>query len=153
MPVAVPGAAASPGAKSCNFANAPTLTPEPEEAVTPAFPPEPVDVIFSTPAEGETDVATDTTVRVQFSRSIDPATLKGHIRIGYFTSESPERQGAQPPSMDVQTSYDPASRALHLKFSRPLERFPTPRLELLEGIKAFDGAPVRPWRLTFSVGG
>jgi hypothetical protein len=55
--------------------------------------------------------------------------------------------------MEVQTTYDPASRALHLKFSRPLERFRTLRLELLDGIKALDGGPVRPWRLTFSVGG
>ncbi len=140
-------------AKKLVAANAPTVTPEPEEAATPAIPPEPVDVIFSTPTEGETDVAPDTTVRVQFSRSIDPATLKGHVRIGYFTSESPERAQAQPPSMEVQTSYDPASRALHLKFSRPLERFRTLRLELLDGIKALDGGPVRPWRLTFSVGG
>ena len=133
-------------------ANAPTLTPEPEEPVVPAAPPDPVDVVFSTPTEGETDVPPDTTVRIQFSRSIDPATLKGHIRIGYFTFESPERGQAQPPPIEVQTSYDPAARALRLKFSRPLERFRTLRLELLEGIKAFDGGPVRPWRLTFSVG-
>lgn len=134
--------------KKLTAARAPNLTPEPPEVVTPALPAEPVDVIFTTPTEGETDVAPDTTIRVQFSRSIDPATLKGRIRIGYFTSEPT----AQAPTIDVQTSYDPATRALHLKFSRPLESFRTLRLELLEGIKAFDGGPVRPWRLTFSVG-
>src|SRR5262249_46380358 len=125
---------------------------EPEEPAV-VIPPQPVDVIFSTPTEGETDVPVDTTVRIQFSRSIDAASLNGRIRLGYFTAEAPQPGQAQPPPIEVHTSYDPATRALHLKFSRPLERYRTLRLELLDGIKAFDGAPVRPWRLTFSVGG
>ena len=133
--------------KKLTASRAPTLTPEPAE-VAPPVPAEPVDVIFSTPTEGETDVATDTTIRVQFSRSIDPATLKGRIRLGYLAADP----AAQAPPIDVQTTYDPATRALHLKFSRPLEPYRTLRLELLEGIKAFDGGPVRPWRLMFSVG-
>jgi hypothetical protein len=140
-------------AKKLVAANAPALNAEPEEPVVPAVPPEPVDVIFSTPTEGETDVSPETTVRVQFSRSIDPASLKGRIRLGYLTAESGAPGQAPPPSIEVQTTYDPAARALHLKFSRPLERYRTLRLELLDGVKAFDGAPVRPWRLTFSVGG
>jgi hypothetical protein len=135
-------------AKKLTGASAPALIPEPVEAA-PAVPPEPVDVIFSTPTEGETDVAADTTIRVQFSRGIDPATLKGRIRLGYFTAAPTEA----PPAIEVQTTYDPATRALHLKFSRPLERFRTLRLELLEGIKGFDGGPVRPFQLTFSIGG
>ena len=33
------------------------------------------------------------------------------------------------------------TRAIELKFAQPLERFRTLRIELLEGLKAFDGAP------------
>jgi hypothetical protein len=134
--------------KKLTASRAPAVTPEPAEVAAPAVPAEPVDVIFSTPTEGETEVATDTTIRVQFSRSIDPASLKGRIRIGYLAADP----AAQAPPLEVQTTYDPATRALHLKFSRPLEPYRTLRVELLEGITAFDGGPVRPWRLMFSVG-
>jgi hypothetical protein len=130
----------------------PKLTTEPEVAV-PLLPPPPVEVVFSSPTEGETDVSANSSVRIQFSRSIDPKTLKGLIRIAYLGAESVERGEPQPPSIEVQTSYDPASRALELKFAKPLERFRTVKVQLLEGIKAFDGAPVTPWSLTFSVGG
>ena len=60
---------------------------------------------------------------------------------------------AQPPAVEVTTSYDPGTRALELTFTQPLERFRTVRVQLLEGIEAFDGAAVTPWTLTFSVGG
>jgi hypothetical protein len=130
----------------------PKLTTEPEVAV-PLLPLPPVEVVFSSPTEGETDVSANSSVRIQFSRSIDPKTLKGLIRIAYLGAESVERGEPQPPSIEVQTAYDPASRALELKFAKPLERFRTVKVQLLEGIKAFDGAPVTPWSLTFSVGG
>ena len=28
-----------------------------------------------------------------------------------------------------------------------------PKIELLDGVKTFDGAPIKPWSVTFSVGG
>jgi hypothetical protein len=37
--------------------------------------------------------------------------------------------------------------------TQPFEAFRTVKVELLDGIKAFDGAPVTPWTVTFSVGG
>ena len=46
-----------------------------------------------------------------------------------------------------------ATRGLTIKFTRPLDRFSTVRLDLLEGITAFDGGAFVPWSLTFSVGG
>ena len=134
--------------KKLTASRAPALTPEPPEVVAPAVPAEPVEVIFSTPTEGETDVATDTTIRIQFSRGIEPASLKGNVRIGYLAAAD----APQAAPLDVQTTYDPATRALHLKFVRPLEPYRTLRVEILEGVKAFDGGPVRPWRLSFSVG-
>jgi hypothetical protein len=27
------------------------------------------------------------------------------------------------------------------------------KIELLDGVKTFDGAPIKPWTVTFSVGG
>jgi hypothetical protein len=141
------------GASTIALTTEPKLTTEPEEPVAPPPPAEPVEVVFSSPTEGETDVALNSPVRIQFSRSIDPKTLDGRLRVGYFRSESTERGEAQPPAIKVHTTYDPGSRALELKFSKALERFRTVRVELLEGIKAFDGAAVKPWALTFSLGG
>lgn len=138
-------------AKKIAVAEAPTMTAPIEEPALPPAPP--VEVVFSTPTEGESDVSPATSIRVQFSRSIDPDTLPGRIRIAYLGAESFERGEAQPPSIEMKTSYDPGLRALELTFPQPLERFRTVRVELLEGIKAFDGAPVVPWTLTFSVGG
>ena len=125
-------------------------TAEPEIALPP---PPPVEVVFSSPTHGETDVSVSSPIRIQFSRSIAPETLKGRIRISYSGAEAAERGEAQAPGIEVKTSYDPGNRALELTFTRPLERFRTLRLELLEGIKAFDGAPVTPWTLMFSLGG
>ncbi|MGH9345694.1 MAG: Ig-like domain-containing protein [Vicinamibacterales bacterium] len=133
-------------------AEAPAMT-APEEPPMELPPPPPVDVVFSSPSEGETDVPPTSPIRVQFSRGIEPETLKGRIRIGYAGAESLERGEPQPPAIDVKTVYDPGTHALELTFTRPLERFRTVRVELLDGIKAFDGAPVTPWTLTFSVGG
>jgi hypothetical protein len=42
---------------------------------------------------------------------------------------------------------------VEITFAKPLERFRTVRVQLLEGIEAFDGGPLAPWNLTFSLGG
>jgi hypothetical protein len=131
----------------------PTLTTERDEPATPPPPPQPAEVVFSTPSDGETDVSLNSRVRIQFSRGIKPETLEGHILIGYLGAESTERGEPHTPSIEVKTSYDPGTRAVELSFPKPLERFRTVRVQLLEGIEAFDGAPVKPWTLTFSLGG
>ena len=66
--------------------------------------------------------------------------------------------GAQAPAtgempLEFTQSYDAANRAIEIRFTRPPDPFRTIRVDLLEGITTFDGAPVRPWMLTFSVGG
>ena len=38
-------------------------------------------------------------------------------------------------------TYDAANRAVEIEFAQPLERFRTVRVEFLEGLKGFDGAP------------
>jgi hypothetical protein len=106
-------------------------------------------VVFSSPSEAETDVPIGGTVRVQFSRGLDPASLAGQIRVSYVGG--PTVDNAAP--LEFEHTYDAGTRAIELKFSRPLDRFRTVRVDLLDGIKAFDGAPFTPWTLTFSVGG
>ncbi|MBF8299899.1 MAG: Big 5 protein [Acidobacteria bacterium] len=132
-------------------ATAPEALPAEEEAPSPAAPLEPADVVFSSPYEGEIDVPVTTSVRIQFSRGLDPATIAGQLRVSYIGAAAP---GAPPPaSLEVQHTYDAGTRAIEIKLTQPLDRFRTVRVDLLEGLKAFDGAPVRPWTLTFSAGG
>jgi hypothetical protein len=123
-----------------------------EEAVrVPAAPPP--TVIFSAPTEDETDVSMSTTVRIQFSRDLDTTTLKGHIRARYLDSQSAERGEPATPSAEFTFQYSGGNRVLELKFTKPLERFRTLKVDLLEGILGTDGQPLKPWTLTFALGG
>ena len=115
-----------------------------EETTTPAIPPQPAEVVFSSPTPNETDVAAATTVRIQFSRGLLESSIAGHFRATYSGSAK---------ALDFKTTYDAATRAVEIRFAMPLQRFATVHVETLEGLKAFDGAPVTPYTLTFSVGG
>ncbi len=136
-----------------------TLTKAPTDAVAteaepirvPAAPPP--EGIFSAPTEDETDVAQTTTVRIQFSRDLDPSTLRGHIRARYLDSQSVERGEPTTPPADFTFQYMAASRVLEMKFTKALERFRTIKVELLDGIVGTDKQPLKPWTLTFAIGG
>jgi hypothetical protein len=130
-------------ATSIATAAEPAAPPPNDEPPAPPVPLEPGTVVFSSPTDAETDVPLTTTVRLQFSRGLNPATIAGRIRVRYLG-------GAELP---FQTSYDAGTRAIELKFTQPLERFMTIRVDILEGIKMFDGGPLTPWMTTFSVGG
>ena len=54
--------------------------------------------------------------------------------------------------MDVQATYDVGTHAVVLRLSKPLEPFRTVKMELAQGVLTFDGAPIKPWSVTFSVG-
>lgn len=136
-------------ADSLQLGKPPTeTTVESEPIRVPAGPPP--EVVFSAPTEAETEVSTTTTVRIQFSRDIDPATFKGHIRARYA-----EQGGGEPPPppVDVTTQYNGANRVLELRFPKPLERFRTLIVELTEGILGTDQQPLKPWQLKFELGG
>jgi hypothetical protein len=105
-----------------------------------------VEVVFSAPTADEIDVSPNTTVRVQFSKGLRETTLAGRIRVSYLGAAQGES------SIGAKMAYDVATRALQLSFERPLEPFRTVKVELLEGITAFDGGPFAPWSLTFSIG-
>jgi len=140
-------------AGSLTVAKAPTEPVATEETPTrvPAAPPPAV--IFSTPTEDETDVSLSTSVRIQFSRDLDTTTLKGHIRARYLESQSVERGEPVTPPAEFTFQYNGANRVLELKFTKPLERFRTLKVELLEEILGTDGQPLKPWTLTFALGG
>ena len=112
----------------------------------PPPPKEPGEVVFSSPTDGETNVPASAPIRVQFSRGIDPPTINGRLRLSYVGGNAPTG------SVDVQATYDVGTHAVVLRLSKPLETFRTVKLELLDGVKTFDGAPIKPWTVTFSVG-
>jgi hypothetical protein len=123
---------------------------EPPIRVMAAPPPE---VMFSAPMQDETDVSMSATVRIQFTRDLDPATLKNRVRVSYLEAQSVEKGEPVTPIAEFTTDYAPFNRVLELKFSNPLERFRTVKVELLEGIRGTDDQPLKPWTLTFEVGG
>ena len=130
-------------------ATAPEVRTTEEDSSPPPVPLEPGEVIFSSPTEGEVGVPIDASVRLQFSRGLNPASLAGQIRVSY-TGGPPV--GDATPAPEFGQNYDPGTRAVEIHFTRPLERFRTVKIEVLDGIKTFDGAPVRPWAIMFSVG-
>ena len=138
-------------AGSLALARPPTETTEEEPIRVPAGPPP--EVIFSAPTQDETDVSMATSVRIQFSRDIDPASLRGRIRVRYLEAQSVERGEPVTPAVDFTLQYGGANRVVELRFAKPLERFRTVKVDLLEGILGTDGQPLPPWTLTFSVGG
>jgi len=139
-------------AGSLSLAKPPTESFTEETPIrVPAGPPP--EVVFSAPTEDETDVAMTTTVRIQFSRDIDQATLKSHIRARYLEAQSVERGEPTTPPADFTLQYSGANRVLELRFTKPLERFRTLKVDLLEGILGTDGQPLKPWTLSFAVGG
>ncbi len=123
-----------------------------EEAPARPAPAPPPEVLFSVPAQDETDVPLNTSVRIQFSRDINPATFTGHVRASYLESESIERGEPTTPQAEFTTRYNAGTRVLELAFSKPLERFRTLRIELTDGIRGTDEQPLKPWVLTFVLG-
>ena len=127
------------------LAKAPEVQTAPVETV-PDVPKLPVEVVFHSPREGETDVRPGETVRVQFSRGLNEKTLAGKTRVTLA--------GAAPDSAGVahKAVYDAGSRSVAIRFDAPLPAFSTVRVEILSGVLGFDGAPVTPWTTTFTTG-
>lgn len=125
------------------------LAQAPAESVTEveiAPPPPPVEVLFTAPTEGETDVSLAGRVRMQLSRDLDPASLKDRVRITY-AKDTTNR------TLAFATNYARENRALEIRPSEPLEPFRLVRIEFLEGIKGTDGGALAPFTLTFTTGG
>jgi hypothetical protein len=126
------------------------LAQAPAESVTEveiAPPPPPaIEVLFTAPAEGETDVRLGERIRMQLSRDLDPASLKDHVRITYAKATSMD-------SLAFAATYAKENRALEIKPVEPWEPFRLVKIEFLEGIKGTDGGAMAPFTLTFTTGG
>jgi hypothetical protein len=107
-------------------------------------------VVFSAPVPDDIDVEPTAVVRIQFSRDMDVRTFKDRIRVSYAARAA----AAHPPAAPVFTfAYNVGSRGIELKFTKPLERLQTVKIDLLDGITAIGGEPLKPWTLTFMTGG
>jgi len=125
---------------------------ETTEVEVPATPPEPPpSVVFTAPVPDEIDVEPMIVVRIQFSRDMDARSFKDRVRVSYAAKEG-VAQGLPPGPPIVNSAYNVGNRGLELKFAKPLERFQTVKVDLLDGIKAIDGTPLKPWTLTFVTG-
>jgi len=133
-------------------AKPPTESPPAEAEVRVPAGPAP-EVVFSAPTQDESDVPLGTTVRIQFNREIDKATLKGRVRVSYLAAQTVERGEPTTPSAELTVQYSPGNHFLEIRFRNPLERFRTVKVELLEGILGIDQQPLKPWTLTFATGG
>ena len=131
----------------------PTTAPSdvPIDVVVPVRPSEPPPtVIFTAPLADDTDVTPASPVRIQFSRDLAAASITNRVRVVY----SPTTPSATPLEAPIFTAtYQEGTRSLEIKFAKPLERFQTVKVELLEGITSIDGQPLGPWSLTFTTGG
>lgn len=132
-------------------------TIETRNAETPPIPQmgPPPEVIFSDPAEGESDVAQRAPIRLQFSRDMNPDSFKDHVRWMFATldaantSSNTSRETERHPEF----KYDRAKRSLEIRLSLDdSASYKNVVIELLDGIAATDGAKLKPWHLTFSFG-
>lgn len=134
---------------SLKLAKAPEADPAEAAPIrVPAAPPP--EVIFSAPTDGETEVESARVLRIQFSRDLVPASLRGRLRVEYVPSGG--TPGAPTPVTDFATEYRGAARVLEVKFTKPLEPFRTVRVTFAEGVVGTDQQPLKPWTLTFEVG-
>jgi hypothetical protein len=123
----------------------------PVEVVVPVRPVDPPPtVVFTAPVQDDVEVERGASVRIQFSRDLAGASIANRIRVTY-TSAPPGGQPPPPPAFTA--AYQEGTRSLEIKFAQPLERFTAVKVELLEGITAFDGQPLGPYTLTFTTGG
>ena len=121
--------------------------PDPGPAVLPPGPPP--EIIFSAPLNGESGVATDVVLRVQFSRDIDPESLQGQVAVAYGLKPDGSSPGSAPAAV---TTYRPANRAVEIRFAEPLASFTQVIVAFGDGIKATDGVAMKPARIAFTTG-
>jgi hypothetical protein len=115
----------------------------------------PPEVIFSDPAEGEVDVPLKATIRLQFSRDMNPESFKGNVRWTFTTVDAVNLGPGTPREADrhPEFKYDRARRALEIRLMLDGSAiYRNVVVELRDGIAATDGAQLKPWQLTFVLG-
>ena len=127
---------------------APDTTAQEAPIRVPAAPPP--EVVFSAPTSEESDVALNTTIRIQFSRDISAPTLKGHVAVKYDEEETKQRGETATPAIEFTTQYLPGNRVLEIRITKPLEVMRKVYVEIGDGILGMDQQPLVPWKLTFT---
>jgi hypothetical protein len=88
------------------------------EVELPARPPEPPpQVIFSAPIADDVDVERGAKIRVQFSRDINPKTIRDKVRVSYLDDAGAEVTDRRPPAHSV--GYNDEAHALEITFAEP----------------------------------
>lgn len=113
----------------------------------------PPEVIFSAPLLDDTGVLSDTTVRIQFSRDMDPDSFIDRVTVAY--TDAPGSTVTKPAVEEITfaAAYRARNRVLEIRFDQALEPFRALDVRLLEGITATDGARLDAWTLSFFTGG
>lgn len=112
-----------------------------DEPAAPALPPP--TVIFSAPTQGETDIARDVVVRIQFSRPIQPASLQPNIRIRYA-------EGVSDPLPAWTVTYRPGPMAAEIRFAAPLAAGVDVLVDVGSAVQSPDGMGATPLTLRFT---
>lgn len=121
-----------------------------DEPAPAALPPGPApEIVFSAPLDGETDVATDIVLRVQFSRDIDPDSLKDQVAVAYGMNADGTSPGRAPAAHTV---YRAANRSVEIRFAEPLAPYSTVIVAFGNAIRATDGVAMKPTRISFITG-
>lgn len=120
------------------------------EVELPALPPQPPpEVVFSAPIADDVEVDRTAPIRIQFSRDMDPQSVRGRVRVTYA---NPPPGVELPPVPKYSVRYNDGNHAVEITFESPLERFQQVKVEFLEGMLALDKQPLKPWSLTFTTG-
>ena len=113
----------------------------------------PPEVIFSAPLQDDVDVPPDTTVRIQFSRDMEPDSFDDRVTVSY--GGAAPGAGAAAGAADTigfEAAYRARNRVLEIRFDTELQQFRTIDVRLLDGIAATDGVALPPWTLSFFIG-
>jgi len=134
-------------ARRIELGSAPAPT-ETADTLPPPAPPQRIEpqVLFSAPTTDETDVPPATRVRIQFSRDMDPASFRGHVRVSYDGAA----EGLAP--IQPTLTYNEGTRVLDIKFAQPLAPLRVVKVELVEGLQSRDKVPLKPWSVMFTTG-
>lgn len=127
----------------------PESEPAPEPGAAPLPPGPAPEIVFSAPLDGETDVATTAVLRVQFSRDIDPASLRDQVAVAYGLRPDGTSPG---PAPAASTTYRAANRSIEIRFAEPLAAFTTVIVAFGNAITATDGVAMKPARISFTTG-
>lgn len=119
------------------------------ETAAPLPPGPPPEIVFSAPLDGENSVPTTAVLRVQFSRDIDPESLKDQVAVAYGLRADGSSSG---PAPTADTRYVPANRSIEVRFASPLAPFTTVIVAFGNAIKATDGVAMKPARISFTTG-